>query len=333
MIWVLSFVIQVAVSKTTAASYFYNSARPLIIAHRGASGYIPEHTLQAYDVAQYMGADFIEPDLVPTKDHQLLINHEGLLNETTNVADLPQFAYLHTTKTISTYAGNVTETGWFSDDFYLYQIKELRAKQRLSFRPETFNYLLKKITINEALDWAIGINQQRILNNQTLLGAYIELKNPAYYNSLGFHMEDMLLQILRDKKVDSIKAASQICPIILQCFEIQSLQYMAKYTDLPLVYLINGDYLSLNISQYAGIVNGVGPNMQMVLNPDGSATSFVADAHNASLALHPWVVRDDVPLYGWGRQETYQYILDAKLDGIFDEFPDSANIYFTLKNN
>ena len=145
MIWVLAFVVYVASGKRSPAGYFYNSARPLIIAHRGASGYIPEHTLQAYDVAQYMGADFIEPDLVPTKDHQLLINHEGLLNETTNVADLPQFAYLHTTKTISTYAGNVTETGWFSDDFYLYQIKELRAKQRLAFRPSTFNYLLKKI--------------------------------------------------------------------------------------------------------------------------------------------------------------------------------------------
>src|SRR5574343_1819520 len=128
-------------AKITLAPYFYNSQRPIIIAHRGACGYLPEHTLQAYDVAAYMGADFIEPDLVPTKDSQLLINHEGVLNDTTNVALLPQFANLLTTKTISGFDGNTTITGWFAEDFNLYQLKELRSKQRLAFRPSTFNYL------------------------------------------------------------------------------------------------------------------------------------------------------------------------------------------------
>jgi glycerophosphoryl diester phosphodiesterase len=326
-------VVGFCLGKISLAPYFYNSQRPLIIAHRGACGYLPEHTLQAYDVAAYMGADFIEPDLVPTRDHQLLINHEGLLNDTTNVALLPQFADLLTTKTIQGYDGNTTETGWFSEDFYLYQLKELRAKQRLPFRPETFNYLFKKITINEALDWAIQINQQRILNNQTLLGAYIELKNPAYYNSLGFPVENMLLQVLKDRKIDTIKGASSICPVILQCFELASLEYMSKNTDLPLVYLVQQNHLIYNISDYQDIVNGVGPTFQMVFNPDGSATQFVSQAHNGNLAIHPWVIRDDVPIAGWSRQETYQFILNAKLDGIFDEFPDSANIYFTLSHS
>ena len=91
--------------------------------------------------------------------------------------------------------------------------------------------------------------------------------------------------------------------------------------------------MTLNVSQYQNIVNGVGPNLEMVLNLNGTATDFVEEAHNNNLTIHPWVVRDDVPLYNWGRQETYKYILAAKLDGIFDDFPDSANIYFNLTNN
>lgn len=329
----ITLLICTGLGKISPAPYFYNNQRPIIISHRGACGFIPEHTLQAYDVAAYMGADFIEPDLVPTKDSQLLINHEGVLNDTTNVALLPQFANLLTTKTISGFDGNTTITGWFAEDFYLYQLKELRAKQRLAFRPSTFNYLFKKITINEALDWVISINQQRILSNQSLLGAYIELKNPAYYNSLGFPVENLLLQILKDRNIDTIKGASAICPIILQCFELSSLQYMAQHTDLPLVYLIKQTNLLYNVTDYQDIVNGVGPNIEMVLNTDGTPTLFVQQAHNGNLAIHPWVIRDDVPLYGWGRQEIYEHTLNAKLDGVFDEFPDSANIYFSLQEN
>ena len=320
-------------AKISLAPYFYNSQRPLIIAHRGACGYLPEHTLQAYEMAVYMGADFIEPDLVPTKDNHLLINHEGLLNETTNVALLPEFASLLTTKTMYDYEGNTTETDWFSEDFYLHQLKELRAKQRLPFRPSTFNNLFKKITINEALDWVISINKERILSDQTLLGAYVELKNPSYYNSLGFAVEDLLLKVLKDRKIDTIKGASSICPIILQSFELSSLKYMAQHTDLPLVYLIQDTHILHNVPEYQGIVNGVGPNLQMVFNADGSATQFVQQAHKANLAVHPWVIRDDMPLYGWGRPETYEYVLNAKLDGIFDEFPDSSIFHFGLQEN
>lgn len=315
--------------RRTSAKYFYNTQRPLIIAHRGASGYVPEHTLQAYDIASYMGADFIEPDLVPTKDFSLIINHENLLNETTNVESLPQFSHLHTTKTIPTYAGPVTETGWFSEDFTLSEIKELRAKQRLSFRPETLNFFFQKITINEALDWAIDQNKERISKNQTLLGVYIELKYPGYFNSLGFAVEDMLLKILKERGIDNIKGASETCPIILQCFELQSLQYMSKQTDLPLVYLINSAYPVFNMSYYVYYVDGVGPNNGAIFTPDGMITDFVHQAHGYGLAVHMWVVRDDVPFSGFNRPQTYQAVLKAKLDGIFDEFPDSASIYFS----
>ena len=109
--WVFTLCISLALGKKTEAEYFYNSQRPLIIAHRGACGYIPEHTLQAYEIAEYMGADFIEPDLCPTKDGYLIVNHDNSLNDTTNVEEITDFAYLHKTKVISNFHGSVTQTG------------------------------------------------------------------------------------------------------------------------------------------------------------------------------------------------------------------------------
>ena len=317
-------------SKRTEAEYFYNSARPLIIAHRGASGYIPEHTLQAYEVAAYMGADFVEPDLCPSKDGYLVINHENMLNDTTNVAFLPQLEYLLTTKTVPTNTGFENETGWFIEDFTLNQIKQLKSKQRLSFRPNTLDYYFEKIIIDEALDWAIKKNQQRAANNQPLVGVYIELKKPAYFNSLGFPVEDMLLKVLRKRGIDNIQGASKFCPIILQCFELESLVYMSQYTDLPLIYLVESSNVQYSFSYLADVVNGVGPSSSFIFTPQDQLTDYVSQAHANDLAVHMWVVRDDVPIGNFTRQQFYAVIRESGLDGIFDEFPDSATIFFNL---
>lgn len=318
--------------KLTRALYFYSSERPLIIAHRGACGYFPEHTLQAYELAEQMGADFIEPDLVPTRDHQLLVNHEGQLSETTNISELPNFSHLQTTKTVSSNIGLATEIGWFSEDLYLHEIKELRARQRLHSRIQAFNNLFPKVTLVEVLDWAIKINEKRILTNNTLLGVYIELKTPAYYNSLGFKVEDLLLKTLRDKEIDTIKKASQNCPIILQSFEIESLKYLGEHTDLPLVYLFETGFAKLNVSEYQNIVNGIGPEMNLVFNFNGDPTELVNEAHSNNLCIHPFVVREDKQVYSWSRKQTYENVLKAKMDGIFDEFPNLARTYFSINN-
>ena len=328
--WLALFCFSLSAAKQSPASYFYNAERPLIIAHRGACGYIPEHTLQAYDIAAYMGVDFIEPDLVPSKDGHFIINHDPLLDDTTNVAALPKFAHLRTTKTINTVNGPETQTGWFTEDFTLEEIKELRATQRLAIRPQTLNNLFQKITIDEALDWTIETNKNRIAQEKKLLGVYIELKDPAYFNSIGYPVEEMLISILRARGIDSVKGASEICPIILQCFELESLQKMKMITDLPLVYLVSGKNIPFNITDYAEIVNGVGPSADMVFNPDGSSTGFLQQAHAAELAVHPWVVRDDVPFGPFTRQQIYMLLRGSGVDGIFDEFPDSASVYFTL---
>ena len=174
------------------------------------------------------------------------------------------------------------------------------------------------------------MNKGRISQGQALLGAYIELKYPAYFNSIGIHVEDLLLKVLRERSIDTIKGASQICPIILQCFELQSLEYMAKFTDLPLVMLLKlGESVNTNISYYANLVNGIGPSMNFVFNSDGTTTDFVQVAHENSLMVHPWTVRDDVPFGNLNRQQLYSAILKSGVDGIFDEFPDSASIYLS----
>ncbi|CAG9316973.1 unnamed protein product [Blepharisma stoltei] len=329
--WLLTVLVSIAIAKQTPAPYLQNLKRPLNIAHRGASGYIPEHTLQAYDVAAYMSADYIEPDLNPTKDFHLVINHDNLLNETSNVELLPQFAYLRTTKTIQTYEGNITETGWFIEDFTLEQIKQLRAKQRLSFRPKTFNYLLEKITIDEALEWAIKENENRKRNKKNLVGAYIELKNPTYYNSKGFPVQQMLLNTLKKFGIDDIKGANEKCPIILQCFELETLEFFSKETDLPLVYLIDsGSGLPYNMTEYASIVHGVGPDIGFIFNTKYDSTGFVALAHQNNLFVHPWTIRDDTLPAGFTAKQVYLKLLYENIDGIFTEFPDSANTYFNL---
>lgn len=315
-------------AKRSPATYFYKEGKPLIIAHRGACGYIPEHTMQAYQVAAYMGADFIEPDLVPTKDGYLLINHDANLNDTSNVSELPEFQHLKTTLTYSTFAGKVTETGWFAQNFTLEQVKKLDAKQRIPKRPQSLN-VFKKITIEEALDWVITENQKRTAINKPLLGAYIELKNPEYFNSAGFPVEDMLLKVLKQKGISDIKGASAKCPVVLQCFELQSLKYLSTQTDLPLTFLMKS-VLNYDINEYKDAVNALGPNFGFIFGENGASSGFVEEAHELELAVHPWVVRDDF-INSEAEVESYYMKLNyEQLDGVFTEFPDSAYHFFNL---
>ncbi|CAG9320888.1 unnamed protein product [Blepharisma stoltei] len=320
-----------ALAKPTSAPYLLTQNRPFIIAHRGACGYIPEHTLQAYEVASYMSADFIESDLVPSKDFQLIVNHDNLLNETTNIDLLPQFSNLHTTKTIDTYKGNITETGWFIEDFSLNQIKELRAKQRLNFRPKHLNYLFQKITIEETLNWAINENLERIKKNKKLLGVYIELKYPKYFNSKGFPVQEMLLGVLNKFGVGDLNSASEKCPIVLECFELETLKYFSEVTDLPLVYLIDSRIGSNQIEEYSTIVHGVGPDLGYVFDLGLDGTGFIAKAHSNELFVHPWVMRDDILPEGANAEEMYLKLLYENADGIFTDFPDSASTYFSTE--
>lgn len=171
---------------STSLTSRVKSERPLIIGHRGASGYRPEHTIEAYALAIEMGVDYIEPDLVSTKDGVLIARHENNIAETTNVAE--KFADRKRTKTID---GQSAE-GYFAEDFTLKEIKSLRCKERLAIRGNKYDGLFQVPTLEEILEFV----QKKSAEKGRLIGVYPELKHSSYHRSLGLNVEEKLVQLL-----------------------------------------------------------------------------------------------------------------------------------------
>jgi glycerophosphoryl diester phosphodiesterase len=254
----------------------------LIIAHRGASGERPEHTLAAYALAIEQGADFIEPDLVPTKDGVLVARHENEIGGTTDVAARPEFAARKTTKTID----GETVTGWFTEDFTLAELKTLRARERLpQLRSTAFDgqYLVPTFAEVLALAKAKGV------------GVYPETKHPAYFEGLGLSFDGPLLAELR--KVGWTKKSD---PVFIQSFEDGNLKRLSKLTKLRLVQLVAPDQAArltpAGLKLVASYAAGVGPEKSLVIprGPDGRLgvpTDLVARARALGLAVHPWTFR------------------------------------------
>ncbi len=205
-----------------------DGAQPLVIGHRGSAGVLPDHTLEGYTRAIQNGADFIEPDLVATKDGELIARHEPNITSTTDVASHPEFASRKTTRMVD----GVAETGWFATDFTLAEIKTLRAIQPLSDRDQSHNgkYLIP--TLREVLNVAKseGVKVGRVI------GVYPETKHPTYHVDANLKLEDRLLAILAEygyTKKDS--------PVIIQSFEVSNLQYLRPKTQVRLAQLVDGD--------------------------------------------------------------------------------------------
>jgi glycerophosphoryl diester phosphodiesterase len=271
---------------------------PLVIGHRGASGYRPEHTLASYRLAIEMGADYIEPDLVSTKDHVLVTRHENNIADTTDVAAHPEFASRRTTKTID---GNPM-TGWFTEDFTLAELRTLRAKERLpDLRPANtaFDGLYQVPTFQEVIDLA----------KQAGVGIYPETKHPTYFDSIGLSLEEPLLATLRANGLTGPRAK-----VFIQSFETANLRELRVRTRLPLVQLIDatgrpydfvvsGDprtYADLvtpaGLAEIATYAGGIGPNKDLIVPRDSAGnllepTSLVRDAHGEGLVVHPWTFR------------------------------------------
>ncbi len=197
-------------------------ARPLVIGHRGAAGYRPDHTLEGYALAAALGADYIEPDLVSTKDGVLIARHEPMLGGTTDVADHPEFASYKSTKVVD----GDTITDWFASDFTLAEIKTLRARQPLANRDQSFNDLYEIPTFAEVVALA-----------QTLgVGVYPETKHPTFHDGLGLSLEEKLVQVLTDAGWNNAAA-----PVYIQSFEVSNLQELNGLTDVKLVQLIDAN--------------------------------------------------------------------------------------------
>lgn len=202
--------------------------KPIVVAHRGASGYLPEHTIESYKLAIQQGADFIEPDLVSTKDGVLIVRHEPMLSGTTDVADRPEFANRKTTRKVD----GVDTTDWFANDFTAAEIKTLKAKQAFADRDPSHNgkYLIP--TFQEVIDLA----KAESARTGRTIGIYPETKHPTYHAALGLAFEDKLL--------DMLKAAGwtdKSAPVFIQSFETANLKYLRPKTQLRLVQLVDGD--------------------------------------------------------------------------------------------
>jgi glycerophosphoryl diester phosphodiesterase len=201
---------------------------PLVIGHRGASGYLPDHTLQSYALAIKLGADYIEPDLVATKDGHLIARHEPNITTTTDVSMHPEFADRRRTAMVD----GVTEEGWFASDFTLAEIKTLRAVQPLAERPQRFNGRFQIPTLLEVIE--LAKRESRKLDRR--IGIYPETKHPTYHEDIGLPLEGRLVKALRRAGWNTRRA-----PVFIQSFEQSNLKRLNRMTGVRLVQLVDAN--------------------------------------------------------------------------------------------
>ncbi|NGO68848.1 glycerophosphodiester phosphodiesterase [Streptomyces boncukensis] len=323
---------------------------PAIVAHRGASGYRPEHTLGSYQLAFDMGADVIEQDVVSTKDGHLVCRHENDITGTTDVADHPEFAGRKTTKKVD----GEELTGWFTEDFTLRELKTLRAKERIPGTRQhntLYDGRWEIPTLEEVLTWA----RKRERGHGRRVWLHIETKHPSYFRSIGLGLEKPLARLLR--KYHRHRAHS---PNFLQSFEPSSIQRLSKLVDCPGVVLLwtadsqpwdfveagdprtVGDLIKPEgLAWMAGFAKGIGPLVDLVIpkKADGSLgepTTLVRDAHAHQLVLHPYTMRNentflptefrkgsDPNAYG-DAFGAFQRYFETGIDGIFTDNADTG---------
>ncbi|WP_334181444.1 glycerophosphodiester phosphodiesterase family protein [Novosphingobium sp.] len=297
---------------TTGASA--PKTKPLVIAHRGCSALRPEHTLASYALAIQQGADFVEPDLVSTKDGALIARHENNIADTTNVADRPEFADRHTTRIID----GQTVTGWFTEDFTLAEIKTLRAVERLkAMRPESNAYSgqFQLLTLEEIADFVAAESAAR----GRTIGLIPEIKHSSYFAKIGLPQEQRFLdRVARSHYLST-------APVIVQSFEVGNLKWLrpriGAYSKLQLLQLTipldmrpadiaaAGGTLTFNqmhtpagLAEIKTYADWVSPILQGIIpfgdatgktGPLGKPTTLVRDAHAAGLLVSTWTVRPE----------------------------------------
>jgi glycerophosphoryl diester phosphodiesterase len=278
------FLAGVVILSATASYADYESRNvedklPIVIGHRGTAGYLPEETLEGYAMAVEMGADYIEPDLVATKDGYLIARHEPNLIATTNVKDLPQFASRKRKAVID----GAEEEGWFASDFTLAEIKTLGAIQQLAERDQSFNGKFKVATLEEIIDLAKRKTQEK----GRVIGIYPETKHPTYHQKLGLPLEDRLLAVLTKAGWNHHSA-----PVFIQSFETANLKYLRTKTSVRLIQLVDADDVNLDGSlafnkpydrPYDWTVSGRKQLFSYLLTPQG-----LAEVKTYADGVGPW---------------------------------------------
>lgn len=320
-----------------------------VVSHRGASGYRPEHTLAAYQTAITQCADFIEPDVVATKDGVLVARHENEISGTTDVSSRTEFTDRKTTKTID----GAPVTGWFTEDFTLAELKTLRAIERLpQVRPQNiaFNGLYQVPTLDEVIDLA----RHSVSCQGEPIGVYPETKHPTYFDSIGLSLEEPLVAQLSANGLNRADA-----PVIVQSFEVANLRDLDGMTEVPIAQLVNasgrpydftlaGDtrtYTDLvtpaGLAEIATYADGIGIEKSVAIPRTaegtlGTPNPVIADAHDAGLTVHGWTFRrENAFLPAEFRSSAdpagvgdlageIRVFLAAGLDGLFSDNPDVA---------
>lgn len=302
-----------------------------MVAHRGASGHRPEHTLEAYRLAIRMGADDIELDLVPTRDGVLVARHEPELGTTTDVASRPEFADRRKTKTI----GGVDRTGWFVEDFTLAELKVLTARERFpDLRPGSAAYdgQCGIPSFNEVLAM---VHAESVLADRTV-GVMAEIKHPAHYDALGLPLDVPLLADLQRHGLDHPRSR-----VTVMSFEAGFLRRVAARTRVTVVQLLDrgNDWTPGGLDEIEEYADGLGVHRSLIMPCDaagevGVPTRLVREAHRRWLTVHVWTLRhenrflpaalrsgDDPGVRGDLRAEA-QLFLDAGVDGLITDHPE-----------
>ncbi|MBD0280721.1 MAG: glycerophosphodiester phosphodiesterase [Thermoleophilaceae bacterium] len=334
---------------------------PLVIGHRGASGYLPEHTLESYRLAIKLGADYVEPDLVATKDGHLIARHEPNMINTTDVASRPEFADRRRTAVVD----GVPEEGFFASDFTLAEIKTLRAVQSFPERPQRFNGRFQIPTLGEI----IALVKRESRKRGRRIGIYPETKHPTYHKDLGLPLERRLVAVLRRAGWNRRRA-----PVFIQSFEQSNLIKLNRITPVRLVQLVDaydvnpdgtlayappydrpydwtvsGDPELLartfgffvtdeGLEEVRSYADGIGPWKRYIVSTTGTGpdsqrrllppTALIQRAHAHGLLVHTWTFRNEqqrlVSDYGGNPINEYLQFYELGIDGVFSDFPNTA---------
>lgn len=280
----------------------------VIIAHRGASGYLPEHTLEAYAMAYAQGADYIEQDLVLTKDKRFISLHDICLEKTTDVEEK--------------FPDRKRPDGkWYAADFSLAEIKTLNVHERLPNRFPVGKSHFEVPTFEEAIELVQGLNKSTGRD----VGIYPELKAPARHAEMGLPMEQAFLDVVARYGYQGPNAR-----IFVQCFEPMTLQTLRNdfKCDLPMIQLIsdsaiqNGCVTEIGLDAIAKIANGIGPDLSRIEdNP-----KLVEWAHARGMQVHPFTVRrDDLsPNFKTVGDAFRKFFIEYNVDAMFTDFPDEG---------
>lgn len=291
----------------------YADEGPIVIAHRGASGYRPEHTRLSYRLGIEQGADYIEPDLVMTKDGHLVARHDIYLSGTTDVADRKEFADRK----------RVLEghEDWFVFDFTLAELKSLKAKQPRPSRGTQYDGSETILTVEEI----IALTRDAASNGQKV-GLYIEMKRPELFVELGLDPTKSLTRVFNELSEQGI-------PSYFQCFNGEYLKQLGQHISAPLIWLIEGVedketgayVLEEPIDSFGTDIAGIGINKALLVDVSGTSSGIVADAHRLGFKVHVWTLRDDqvAPMFDTIDDELAA-IWALGVDGVFSDFPDTA---------